>query len=1071
MSRGKIVGDGAGQYKIGDVLGNGAFSTVYQCTRLIDGEIFAVKVISKNAMRRDSQMEDALCREINSMEVIRRSPFITNMIEKLVSPRNYYIVMDLAVGGPLMHVIQQSHQGLHPNRARLYFRQLLMGMTAMHDSNVVHRDIKPENLLLDATKTVLKISDFGFACFSDPTRLLNRRCGTLRFTAPEFSRNDEPYLGRAVDLWAAGVTLYVMLFNMYPFGKRGDSDAVVMERIQKQDVRFPRKISGSLEHLIRVMLRKDPRKRWSLEKVKSHAWVMGIDEFTISIPRRKVSMTSAPAHNPNGDSTIHPRPPPIGVPANLGASLGSGDSPPLFGSPSFNSNSFFLYNNGGGGAGSPPALGATPADEDRFFCIKSSLLDHHEEASADETESEDGDYIAGGMHRRVRSCPVLPTVFFGGNPFDYASLSTSAAGTAVGSPVGLPARQVSEHGETVGVPTTPGSPTDAISDRAVPFPSLGVESTKDSVGRMRMATLLRQERKAQLYKAMRLSDMHSVSPSTASPAAGVLGAVTGLSQSSGIGFGVEGTSSAAMSYLTESQKREAFYTDLPTRRHPVTASNVQRWPSSHQRTQRTMSGSTSTVTPPLNTTAGDASLVDAGWMSSSKTSLPKHTKHERGFSFGGSSTTTPPRMTPMDGSGKKDSSISPASSNGTKPNDDAARTNRSPAESAFAKSNVVVNGGGSAATSSLSSARRRRIEVREPLYRRLGFVHVRILFNFCFFWLTLLTVGALKVLLDVDARKLALPQTVKDFLERVLAPPFEEEVDSLGTGGGETPMSARGVAPHGLPRSTGVSAAGSSGSQYIGPVPPNLRRRVAPVAAPAASASSFEILTTHARAPAHTPETVAMHNGSPIKGASGGRPPFPGPSMPVNSCIKASSRVPPNIAHDVNDDDDSVASNATTSNSHAARSGSAASSPDKKRVTVHDPQPVVKEVPPQLPDFLPVHEQVDGEEEPIKAPFSYIGADAPPAMCSTLPGPSVAASHVLDFLHVVEDPSALSTEEAAGSEDDDRVFELRAIDREQGMRAVASHHENIDDLLDCLGDDDEDNDIDAGATGTSLCAS
>ncbi len=78
--------------------------------------------------------------------------------------------MEYVAGGELFdHLVAQGK--LTPRDARGYFRQIIFGMDYCHRFNICHRDLKPENLLLDETKKIVKIADFGMAALH-----LQKRC-------------------------------------------------------------------------------------------------------------------------------------------------------------------------------------------------------------------------------------------------------------------------------------------------------------------------------------------------------------------------------------------------------------------------------------------------------------------------------------------------------------------------------------------------------------------------------------------------------------------------------------------------------------------------------------------------------------------------------------------------------------------------------------------------------------------------------------------------------------------------------------------------------------------------------
>ena len=276
MSRRKVLGD---KYKVGEVLGQGAFSTVYECVDMETRVRYAVKVLNKVRLQREG-MEDAFEREIAAMKAVKISPHVTNLVEVLASGRNYYLVMELADGGTLFTMIAKNG-GLPRHILRKYFRQLVVGLNDIHESGVVHRDIKPENLLLDEYRE-LRIADFSFAACADDTRVLKRQCGSPHYVAPDVLTG-EGYNGRAVDIWSLGVTLFAMAFGQMPF--LASNTDKLYEKIQAGRFSFPVDSSGNtkgseaLRHLITVCLRTDPKKRWTLSKIMRHPWVLGREEL------------------------------------------------------------------------------------------------------------------------------------------------------------------------------------------------------------------------------------------------------------------------------------------------------------------------------------------------------------------------------------------------------------------------------------------------------------------------------------------------------------------------------------------------------------------------------------------------------------------------------------------------------------------------------------------------------------------------------------------------------------------------------------------------------------------------
>merc|ERR1719204_1978799 len=110
---------------------------------------------------------------------------------------------------------------------RLYVRHMILGLDYLHANDIIHGDIKPENLLL-TSQGQLKIADFGVSFMLDAETcpnndgLITRSQGTPAFTAPETVHKS--FLAYPIDVWAMGVTLYMMVTGVCPFAGNGIYD-------------------------------------------------------------------------------------------------------------------------------------------------------------------------------------------------------------------------------------------------------------------------------------------------------------------------------------------------------------------------------------------------------------------------------------------------------------------------------------------------------------------------------------------------------------------------------------------------------------------------------------------------------------------------------------------------------------------------------------------------------------------------------------------------------------------------------------------------------------------------------
>lgn len=259
------------KYCIGSTRGRGSFSVVKDATHRTTKHRFAVKVIDKSLL---GPNKDGVLTEIAILKEVRH-PNVIRFHDIFESSSHLYLVMELLEGGELYDAIV-SKGCFKEDEAFVLFQQLIGAIRYLHSQNIVHRDLKPENILFDSrsTEAQVKITDFGLSKIWDKSQgPLKTMCGSPGYVAPEVLEGKG--YGHLVDIWSAGVVLYVLLCGFPPFSS--ENEAELYEEIKTAPVEFPSPdwdhISSDAKQLILGMLDRDPLRRLDADQVISSRWM------------------------------------------------------------------------------------------------------------------------------------------------------------------------------------------------------------------------------------------------------------------------------------------------------------------------------------------------------------------------------------------------------------------------------------------------------------------------------------------------------------------------------------------------------------------------------------------------------------------------------------------------------------------------------------------------------------------------------------------------------------------------------------------------------------------------------
>ena len=269
-------------YDIVSVLGSGASSVVCKITKRSTGIEYAGKFTIQQEAHKELRALQALQRYDGlTIDSSSSSDSILTHHDAFNDDSGHYtcIVSDL-MKGPTLLAALHDRGSYSEEDARAIMRQILEALVIIHESGMVHRDIKLDNVLLSSAEchTSIKIADFGFAAsWSESEPKLKQRCGTPLFISPEQADlSSECEYDNKVDVWAAGVILFMLLSGYPPFWGRDLLD--LLHSIAKKNPQFTdpawELVSPEAKDLVLHMLAKEPSSRFSAEEALRHPWIL-----------------------------------------------------------------------------------------------------------------------------------------------------------------------------------------------------------------------------------------------------------------------------------------------------------------------------------------------------------------------------------------------------------------------------------------------------------------------------------------------------------------------------------------------------------------------------------------------------------------------------------------------------------------------------------------------------------------------------------------------------------------------------------------------------------------------------
>uniref|UniRef100_A0A673MKQ3 non-specific serine/threonine protein kinase n=1 Tax=Sinocyclocheilus rhinocerous TaxID=307959 RepID=A0A673MKQ3_9TELE len=270
--------DPAGIFELVELVGNGTYGQVYKGRHVKTGQLAAIKVMDVTG-----DEEEEIKAEINMLKKYSHHRNIATYYGAFIKKNppgmddQLWLVMEFCGAGSVTDLIKNTKGNSLKEEWTAYIcREILRGLTHLHQHKVIHRDIKGQNVLLTENAEV-KLVDFGVSAQLD--RTVGRRntfIGTPYWMAPEViacDENPDATYDFKSDLWSLGITAIEMAEGAPPLCDMHPMRALFLIPRNPAPRLKSKKWSKKFQSFIESCLVKNHNQRPSTEQLMKHPFI------------------------------------------------------------------------------------------------------------------------------------------------------------------------------------------------------------------------------------------------------------------------------------------------------------------------------------------------------------------------------------------------------------------------------------------------------------------------------------------------------------------------------------------------------------------------------------------------------------------------------------------------------------------------------------------------------------------------------------------------------------------------------------------------------------------------------